>query len=68
MNYYISTFKNIKPKKLQYNILKKRINTINILNNNKFIDTLNETDIEYEQNDLIPTRAIKLLKFLLNIY
>lgn len=60
MNYYISTFKNIKPKKLSYNILKKRINTINILNNNKFIDTLNETDIEYEQNDLIPTRAIKL--------
>ena len=60
MNCYISTFKNIKPKKLSYNILKKRINTINILNNNKFIDTLNETDIEYEQNDLIPTRAIKL--------
>ncbi len=60
MNYYISTFKNIKPKKLHYNILKKRINTINILNNNKFIDTLNETDIEYEQNDLIPTRAIKI--------
>ena len=60
MNYYISTWKKIKPKKFSYNILKKRINTINVLNNNKFIETLNEDDIEFEQNNLIPIRAIKL--------
>ena len=60
MRNYIQTFKNIKIKKQNNYIMKRRIHTLDTLTDNDFIDKIDENDIECERYDVIPNKAEKI--------
>ncbi len=60
MRNYIQSFKNIKFKKHNNYIIKRRIHTLDTLTDNDLMDIIDENDIECERYDIIPNKAEKL--------